>query len=93
MAEPIEFHEQDDVATSFSHKQNVGPLPVKNHERSSTSCWRLSPEEIKHVQETGVIWVVTSTFDQKPEGFPVGERLQPTIRVTVRKSEGLQPID
>lgn len=43
------------------------PLPAKRFENKSgqvNTCWELSPEEIKRVQETGVIWVSLLTFGQ-----------------------------
>lgn len=41
------------------------PLPAHKTEAGEvTTCWELSPEEIKQVQETGVIWLSMLTFNQ-----------------------------
>lgn len=40
-------------------------LPAhKTETREVTTCWELSPEEKKQVQETGVIWLSMLTFNQ-----------------------------
>lgn len=41
------------------------PLPAyKTPDGTVTTCWKLTPEELKQVQETGVIWLSTLTFNQ-----------------------------
>lgn len=40
------------------------PLPAHKTESGEvTTCWELSPEEKKQVQETGVIWLSMLTFN------------------------------
>ena len=43
------------------------PLPAERRPGRSgevVTCWELSPEEIKRVQETGKIWLSVLTFGQ-----------------------------
>lgn len=42
------------------------PLPAKKRDARGEviTCWQLSPEELKKVQETGVIWCSILTFNQ-----------------------------
>lgn len=41
------------------------PLPAyKAPDGTVTTCWKLTPEELKQVNETGVIWLSTLTFNQ-----------------------------
>lgn len=42
------------------------PLPAQVNPKSGVvlTCWKLTPEEVKKVQETGVIWVEMLTFNQ-----------------------------
>ena len=64
--EPIKF---DGVNAVFGANQpEYTPLPaecVGNPETGQiNTCWELSPEEIKRVQETGKIWLSVLTFGQ-----------------------------
>lgn len=40
-------------------------LPAKKKENGEIwTCWELSPEEIKTIQETGKVWLSVLTFNQ-----------------------------
>lgn len=50
------------------------PIPAhKADDGTVTTCWELSPEELKQIQETGVIWLSLLTFNQP---------LQPVLLLT-----------
>jgi hypothetical protein len=87
MAQAIPFPEATEIEKSVSGK--YGPLPVKAFPESTLSCWRLSQEELAEINATGVVWVVTSTFD-KLDPHPSGERWQPPLRVTGTKADGMR---
>lgn len=60
------------------------PLPAERRPGQSgeiVTCWELSPEEIKRVQETGKIWLSLLTF---------GQPLQPVL-LTADKPEPYAP--
>ncbi len=61
------------------------PLPAERVGKPETgqinTCWELSPEELKMVQETGKIWVSLLTF---------GQPLQP-VMVSVYKPDVYDP--
>lgn len=64
--EPIKF---DGVNVVFGANQpEYIPLPAQVNAKVDTgivlTCWKLSPEELKKVQETGVIWLEMLTFNQ-----------------------------
>lgn len=52
---PIEFEEQNTIATSSN--PNIKPLPCRIDEGQVISCWELSPEEIDIINETGKLYV------------------------------------
>ena len=60
-------------------QQEYIPLPAQIRGKAVTgeclTCWQLSPEEIKKVSETGIIWLSLLTF---------GQPLQP-VRLSVDK--------
>jgi hypothetical protein len=72
MAKPIPFEQADGVATSHSRDPAIGALPRLSFAASSTSCWKLEPEELAEIQRTGVIWVTTTTFEGLPDDWPQG---------------------
>lgn len=83
--EPIKF---DGVNVVFGEEQpEYHSLPAERVGRPQTgqinTCWALSPDEIKKVQETGVIFVSLLTF-----GLP----LQPLL-VSVDKPDVTDPIE
>lgn len=62
------------------------PLPAERRPGNSgevVTCWKLSPEELERVKETGVIWLSMLTFNQplqpvllsvdKPEAYDIEE--------------------
>ena len=41
------------------------PLPAHKDENGVVlTCWKLSPEDMQRIQETGVIWLEMLTFNQ-----------------------------
>lgn len=60
---PIEFEE---INVVYGEKQpEYIPLPAhKAKDGTVWTCWELSPEELKQIQETGVIWLSMLTFNQ-----------------------------
>ena len=63
--EPIKF---DGANVVYGANQpEYKPLPAERRPGRSgeiVTCWELSPEEIKRVQETGKIWLSVLTFGQ-----------------------------
>ena len=61
------------------------PLPAERVGKPETgqinTCWELSPDELKRIQETGKIWVSLLTF---------GQPLQPVL-VSVDKPDVYNP--
>lgn len=53
----------------------VEPLYVYNDGRESISCWKLDPDEIKRVVETGEMWVTVAAGDSSPPIFVSGRAL------------------
>ena len=81
--EPIKF---DGVNVVFGAEQpEYQPLPAERVGKPQTgqinTCWSLSPDELKRVQETGVIFVSLLTF---------GQPLQPVL-VSVDKPDVYDP--
>lgn len=81
--EPIKF---DGVNVVFGAEQpEYHPLPAECVGKPKTgqinTCWALSPDELKRVQETGIIFVSLLTF-----GLP----LQPML-VSVDKPDVIDP--
>lgn len=76
---PTEFTEQN---TTFAKDQpEYNPLPAHcSQEGVVTTRWKLSQEELKHIERTGEIWLQVYTFRQP---------LQP-LRLSVLKPE-IQP--
>lgn len=70
--EPIKF---DGANVVFGAEQpEYQPLPAERRGKGQTgeilTCWELTPDEIKRIQETGVIWLSVLTF---------GNLLQPVL--------------
>lgn len=68
-----------------ANKPEYQPLPAecvgKPEIGQINTCWELSPDELKQIQETGKIWVSILTF---------GQPLQPVL-VSVDKPEPYDP--
>ena len=62
--EPIKF---DGVNVTYGENQpEYQPLPAQRGPNGEVlTCWKLSADELKKVQETGVIWLGILTFGQK----------------------------
>ena len=80
--EPIKF---DGANVVYGANQpEYKPLPAEMRPGRSgeiVTCWELSPDELKQIQETGKIWVSLLTF---------GQPLQPVL-VSVDKPEPYDP--
>jgi len=60
---PIEF-EGVNVVYGKDQEEYM-PLPAEKSETGQViTCWELTPEEIKQVQERGKIWLAMLTFNQ-----------------------------
>jgi hypothetical protein len=80
---PIKF---DGVNVVFGANQpEYQPLPAERVGKPKTgqinTCWELSQDELKQIQETGKIWLSVLTF---------GQPLQPVL-VSIDKPEPLDP--
>lgn len=76
--EPIKFEGANIVYGA--NQPEYKPLPAEKRPGQSgeiLTCWELSPDELKRVQETGKIWLGVLTF---------GQPLQPVI-LSVEKPE------
>lgn len=76
--EPVDF-ETANVVFGANQPEYI-PLPAEYRGGKSgeiLTCWELSPDELKRVQETGKIWLAVLTF---------GHTMQPVI-VSVDKPE------
>ena len=63
--EPVNFEEANVVFGA--NQPEYKPLPAECRDGKSgeiLTCWELSPDELKRVQETGKIWLGVLTFDQ-----------------------------
>ena len=61
--EPIKFKGVN--AIYGKNQSEYLPLPAKKRPNGEViTCWRLSPEELKQIQMTGVIWCSILTFNQ-----------------------------
>lgn len=61
---PIEFESQNIIIGEGQPEYQPLPAKVNQAEGSVLSCWKLTPEEIQRVVETGVVWVKQLTFNQ-----------------------------
>jgi hypothetical protein len=60
---PVEFKEQN--CTYAKDQPEYIPLPAFRDDQGRViSCWKLTPEEIAKISETGIIWVSLLTFNQ-----------------------------
>lgn len=46
--------------------EECGSLPAYRGEGQIISCWKLSPEDLNKVQETGIIWLSIVGSQQPP---------------------------
>lgn len=53
--DPIEFPMQTAIAAE--HQDEYRNLPMCRTNDRVISCWKLTDEELKKIQETGVIWM------------------------------------
>ena len=80
--EPVNF-EDANVVFGANQPEYI-PLPAERRPGQSgeiVTCWELSPDELKRVQETGKIYLGLLTF---------GQPLQPVI-MSVEKPEPYDP--
>lgn len=80
--EPVNFEAANVVFGA--NQPEYKPLPAEMRPGQSgeiVTCWELSPDELKQIQETGKIWVSLLTF---------GQPLQPVL-VSVDKPEPYDP--
>jgi len=58
MADPIRLpFMKDTLGAPEGQQEEVGVLPCHRSTNAVLSAWRLSPEELAHVQKTGVVLV------------------------------------
>lgn len=57
---------------------DVRDLETYNNGRVTISCWRFTPEEIEHINRTGVAWVTVFMGKQMPPIYLSGEPLTAT---------------
>lgn len=64
MAHPIKFFEQNIVYTKppTMTDEECCSLPAYTNGEQIISCWELTPEELKEINETGKVWL--SVFGQ-----------------------------
>ena len=72
---PIEFEEQNVIYAK--DQPQYQPLPALKENDTTITCWELSEEDKKILNETGVVWLSQMNF---------GSPLQPVL-MTVNKSE------
>ncbi len=58
--EPIKFPQAN--MTYAEDQEPFLPLPAYRNEQETISCWKLSPEEIATVSETGILWLRQMNF-------------------------------
>lgn len=73
----IEFKEVNLRIAEHQEEYETLPALVNTEKGTVTSCWKLSEEELKIINETGVFWVQQLSFNQP---------LQP-IYITTNKKE------
>lgn len=60
--EPIKFEEQNITFVA----EGCLDLPAHKAEDQIISCWKLSDEELKQIQETGIVWFSVMGQQQPP---------------------------
>lgn len=63
--EPKKFNEANIVFGA--NQPEYKPLPaqiVKGRSGQVLTCWKLSPDELRRIQETGELWLSVLTFNQ-----------------------------
>ena len=78
--EAVKFPEQTHILAENQDEYNI--LPTLMDDKTVTSIWKLTPEELKHIQETGLLYVRQMNFNQ-----PV----QP-IFITVNRGDVIVPL-
>jgi len=68
MAQPISFPEQNMIYNKpvDMTDEECSPLPTLTDGSTIVSCWQLSPEELEHIQKTGVIWLGVLGYEHPP---------------------------
>ena len=62
--EPINFKGANCIFGGEGQSEYM-PLPAHKDENGVVlTCWKLSPEDMQRIQETGVIWLEMLTFDE-----------------------------
>ena len=66
--EAISFPEQNIIFNKPESMtdEECGPLPAYRGEGQIISCWKLSPEDLAKVQETGAVWLSIVGLQQPP---------------------------
>src|SRR4051812_40092374 len=78
MAEPRKFSGSNRILGAPSGLESIViPLHVYGSGKESISCWKLTPEELEVVNESGCIWVSVASGESQPpiyiSGFPLME--------------------
>ena len=63
--EPVQFEGANIVYGA--NQPEYMPLPAERlpgHSGAVITCWKLTPEELERVKESGVIWLSMLTFNQ-----------------------------
>ena len=58
--EPVEFEQQNTVYAK--DQPEFLPLPAYVNAEETISCWKLTPDEIKKISETGILWLRQVNF-------------------------------
>ena len=56
MANPVGFEGANLILRAPEGDENCRDLEARRDQHGVTSCWRLTDEELKRVNETGVVW-------------------------------------
>lgn len=64
MAEPIEFEGFN--AELVKQGEECSSLPIARVDGTCISCWKLTPEELERIKETGVVWLMVWGWAQPP---------------------------
>jgi hypothetical protein len=65
VAEPVDFPEANLLLVG-PEGSDIVPLPVLRHEGRIVSCWRLSPQDLRRVVETGEVWLSVWSGETAP---------------------------
>jgi hypothetical protein len=76
MANPVGFEGARAVADAApGDEDKVRPLPIFMDDHQIISCWRLTPEELARIAETGVVWLSVTNVGILPPVFVSGTAL------------------